>query len=164
MLRNKHVLAAMLITPVLAILGYFVVDFMVAEDPETAREGAHYKLADRSNCRYESGKCTLENGNFRLEVTIDRDDEGALWMRVDSAHPLEGLQAAWAEPGDENARPDALQPRNDNHTQWEGRLSAESLEGRQMQLAAKARGAYYLGEAGNEFVEYRTSFGEDFRR
>ncbi len=68
MLKNKHLVVAMLVAPVLAIMAWFAVDYFVAERPHAAREGAAYPLVARSNCRYESGSCDLDNNDFRLTL------------------------------------------------------------------------------------------------
>ena len=68
MFSNKHVLVAMLVAPVLAIMAWFAVDYFVAERPHAAEEGATYTLLAKSNCRYASGKCDLENADFELTI------------------------------------------------------------------------------------------------
>ena len=39
--KNKHVVVAMLVAPVLALIGYFSVDALVAEKPHAAQAGEH---------------------------------------------------------------------------------------------------------------------------
>ena len=51
MWKNKHVVVAMLVAPILAILAWFAVDSMVAERAHSAKPGASYKLVAKSNCR-----------------------------------------------------------------------------------------------------------------
>lgn len=55
LLTNKHVVIAMLVAPVLAVIAYFAVDASVSEPPKAAQPGQSYPLAVRSNCRYTSG-------------------------------------------------------------------------------------------------------------
>jgi NADH:ubiquinone oxidoreductase subunit 3 (subunit A) len=61
MFKNWHVIIAMIVAPILAVLAWFAVDYFVAERPHAAKEGAAYSLIAKSNCRYDSGQCDLEN-------------------------------------------------------------------------------------------------------
>ena len=38
-LKNKHVVTATLVAPLLALMAYFAIDFFVGEPPQAAREG-----------------------------------------------------------------------------------------------------------------------------
>jgi hypothetical protein len=53
--HNKHILAAVLVAPVLAILSYFGIGYLFGEKPQPALEGQSYRLAEKPNCRWESG-------------------------------------------------------------------------------------------------------------
>ena len=64
MFKNKHFIVALLIAPILAIIAYFGVDIAVSEKPHAAKKGQSYKLVSKSNCRYTSGLCDMENGEF----------------------------------------------------------------------------------------------------
>jgi len=68
MFTNKHVIIAMLVAPVLAIMAWFAVDYFIGERPHAAKEGAAYTLIAKSNCRYDSGQCDLENSDFKLNL------------------------------------------------------------------------------------------------
>lgn len=68
MWKNKHVVVAMLVAPVLAVLAWFGVDSMVAERAQVAQPGETYPLVARSNCRYDSGACDLANNDFKLTL------------------------------------------------------------------------------------------------
>ncbi|MGY0646152.1 MAG: hypothetical protein ACW7DN_16410, partial [Paraglaciecola chathamensis] len=62
MFKNKHIITALIVTPLLAIAGYFATDYIVSERPQQAQQGGQYQLAALPNCRYASGKCGLKNG------------------------------------------------------------------------------------------------------
>lgn len=68
MWKNKHVVIAMLVAPVLAVLAWYGVDAMVAERAKAAKPGDSYPLVARSNCRYDSGACDLVNNDFKLTL------------------------------------------------------------------------------------------------
>ena len=68
MFKNKHVVIAMLVAPVLSILAWLAVDYFISERPHVAESGATYALIAKSNCRYDSGQCDLENSDFSLSM------------------------------------------------------------------------------------------------
>jgi len=68
MWTNKHVIIAILVAPVLAIMAWFGVDYIVAEQAEPAQAGSMYALVAKSNCRYDSGQCELVNNDLKLTV------------------------------------------------------------------------------------------------
>ena len=64
--------AALLVSPILALMAYFAVDAMVSVPAQPARPGAVYPLRVMSDCRYASGTCTLQNGDVRVQLTLRR--------------------------------------------------------------------------------------------
>ena len=68
MFTNKHVVVAMLVAPILAILAWFAVDALVSERPHVAHEGGAYRLAAKPSCRYASGMCELENADLKISI------------------------------------------------------------------------------------------------
>ena len=68
MWTNKHVIVALLVAPILAILAWFGVDYLVAEQAQPAQEGTMYPLVARSNCRYDSGQCDLANSDIKMSI------------------------------------------------------------------------------------------------
>ena len=94
MWKNKHVVVAMIVAPILAILAWFAVGSMVGEKAQVAEPGAAYPLVVRSNCRWESGECDLANND--LQMTILPLELGAQYTRlaIDSEFPL--AQATFA--------------------------------------------------------------------
>ena len=94
MWKNKHVIVALIVAPILAILAWFGVGQIVGEKAQVAKPGAAYPLVARSNCRWESGECELHNNE--LEMTILPLELGAQYTRLslDSEFPL--AQATFA--------------------------------------------------------------------
>ena len=68
MWKNKHVVIAMLVAPILAVIAWYGVDSIVAERAKAAKPGDSYPLVARSNCRYDSGACDLVNNDFKLTL------------------------------------------------------------------------------------------------
>lgn len=89
MWNNKHVVAAMLVAPILAILAWFAVDALVAERPRSAEPGAAYPLVAKSNCRYGSGRCDLENADFEIALLPQRIGQTDMSIRLESRFPLQ---------------------------------------------------------------------------
>jgi hypothetical protein len=94
MWKNKHVVTAMIVAPILAVLAWFAVGAMVGEQADVAEPGAAYPLVARSNCRWASGECELANNE--LEMTILPLELGAQYTRLslDSEFPM--TQATFA--------------------------------------------------------------------
>ena len=94
MWKNKHVVVAMIVAPILAVLAWFAVGALVGEKAQVAEPGAAYPLVARSNCRWESGECELVNND--LEMTVLPLELGAQYTKLslDSEFPLE--QATFA--------------------------------------------------------------------
>ena len=67
--KNKHLVVAMLVAPILAILAWYAIDVLVGEKPRPAEEGQSYPLAEKPNCRYGSGACGLKNADFELQLS-----------------------------------------------------------------------------------------------
>ena len=67
--KNKHVLVALVVAPILAILAWFGTGYLVDEKVHTMKDGSLYTLNVKSNCRWTSGKCTLKNEDVEIEIT-----------------------------------------------------------------------------------------------
>lgn len=163
MLRNKHVIAALIITPILSVLGYFAVDFMVTEKPHAARPGGTYQLVARSSCRYASGHCVLANGEFKLDIAAQYRDDGKLLLSVTSAFPLEGSKVAVVASEELEGTPVDMQVQDETRQQWQVIVAAPAAEKGFLRLVAAANDSLYFGETSMQFTHYETSFGEDFR-
>lgn len=72
MWRNRHVVTALLVAPILALIAYFAVDAMLSPDAEALVAGSSYPLKEHSNCRRAGGQCTLSNNDLRLELIVRR--------------------------------------------------------------------------------------------
>jgi len=101
MWKNKHVVIAMIVAPILAVLAWFAVGAMVGEQADVSEPGAAYPLVARSNCRWASGECELANNE--LEMTILPLELGAQYTRLslDSEFPLTQATFALLSGGNE---------------------------------------------------------------
>lgn len=94
MWKNKHVIVAMIVAPILAILAWFAVGQIAGENAHVAKPGSAYPLVARSNCRWESGECELHNND--LEMTILPLELGAQYTRLSLDSELPLAQATFA--------------------------------------------------------------------
>lgn len=110
MWKNKHVITALIVAPILAILAWYAVGQIAGEKARVAEPGAAYPLVARSNCRWESGECELHNND--LEMTILPLELGAQYTKLSlhSEFPLTQATFALLSNGEEivaNAEHDA---------------------------------------------------------
>lgn len=147
MWKNKHVIIALLVAPVLALVAWFAIDRMVAEVPHAAVPGAVYELVARPSCRYPGGRCELVNGDFRLELKIDAD--GAL--SLGASHALDAVQVAIGGVASKFGPPRALVAVDAHGTAWRVPLDGVSAAG-SLRLLADAGGSQYYAETSLAFV------------
>lgn len=162
-LTNKHIVVAMLVAPVLAVLAYFGVDRMVSERPHEARPGASYKLVAMSKCRYQSGECTLKNGNFSVTLRPQSRGERLIKLSLESSFPLSSAKLAIAPSESDDYPPMDMNADSDDGTRWLIHASLPDAPSPQLRLVVSAAGATYFGQTGLAFSRYETSFERDFR-
>lgn len=115
---NKHVIASLIIAPILAVLAWFAVDDYVSEKPQSALAGQSYNLIAKSNCRWESGYCFLENEDLEIHITTNNQKYGQNSLMVRSQIPIDLLNFALvSEPGKDSS-PMAMKPINPDYTEW----------------------------------------------
>lgn len=149
MWKNKHVVIAVLVAPVLAIMAWFAVDRFVGERPAAAREGAAYSLIAKSNCRYASGQCDLANGNFLLTLVRQPDGRG---LMLAASHTLD---AAVAAMGDEQAGfgvERTLTPGTSAENDWQFIADRPIVATDTLRLAVTASGSTYYANVPLTFV------------
>ena len=162
-MNNKHIITALIVAPILALGGYFIADFFIAEQPQQARAGGQYQLLPLPNCRYASGLCGLKNGNFKVVITGAADRSGNVLLQLDSVFALDEAYIAVVNDSSDSAGPVAMEKFSDDARVW--RLSVSSVDPLQqyLRLAVTAQGAVYYAETAMPFLEYETSFKKDFR-
>ncbi len=164
MFKNKHIIAALIVTPILAIIAYFATDYFVGEKPHKAQPGASYELLEKPNCRYSSGHCGLKNADFEVDMTIQRLDEGFLNLSLKSAFPLEGVKLALVADPEEQSEPRDMKMQNNDPKDWIITLSQPKTQTSRIRLVLGSNGSMYYGDTDTAFMDYETSFEKDFRR
>lgn len=151
-LKNKHLMAASLVTPVLALLGYFAVNAWVGETPHKAEEGASYQLVEMPNCRYDSGYCGLKNGDFELKFSHQWRQGGNLLLTLKSAFPLEGVKLALVEDENDDQAPLNMKALGVEGTEWTIEVRPVNPESNRLRLVASSGGSLYFGDAALKFT------------
>ena len=151
MFKNKHVIIAMIVAPILSVLAWIAVGQLKGEQPQVAQPGQSYPLVEKSNCRYESGACDLENEDFKLRLTL-AEGVAAPQFVLSASHPLEGVVLAVAPP-EAGAQPAPMRAVDGQGLQW--RIALDRLPGPadRIRLVARASGASYFADASTTFLQ-----------
>lgn len=158
--RNKHVIIAMFVAPLLAVLSWYVVDDIVAEKPHSARSGQSYPLMAMSNCRYKSGQCTLKNGDIKLTLQASKRDNGATRYVMTSTLPVQGAMITLSR-AEESPHPVTMVPVDGEIPGWRADLAPVTADDAILRLAVNIDDSIYFAETGILFVDYETVFSQD---
>jgi hypothetical protein len=160
-LKDKHVVVAVLVAPVLAVLAWYALDTLVGEQPQPAVEGASYPLVETPKCRYSSGRCGLENGDFELTLTAAENLQGRLTLTMTSAFPLEGAGIALVEGEDDDATPTAMRPTSADGLSWSVDIDRPDPGRQRLRLAVSSDGTLYYGDVSTAFTESEATGGDN---
>ena len=145
MFKNWHVIIAMIVAPILAVLAWLAVDYFVAERPHAAKEGAAYSLIAKSNCRYDSGQCDLENSDFKVSIRPMSISSGSVQLELTSAFPLQSATLGVVNNG-VPARPAEMSPTTDESLHWTARIDRPKAETSTIRVAVTADGSTWYAE------------------
>lgn len=159
-LKNKHVVIAVAVAPVLAVLAWYASDMLVGEEPQAAEAGRSYQLVEKPNCRYASGACGMKNGDMELTLTVGEGDEYRISLVLVSAVPLEGVVAAWIEAGEKEGRPRDMLPISEDRRIWSFDMAMPDPEQDRLRLVASADEALYFGDVAFRFMADPESAGD----
>ena len=154
MRHNKHVVTAFIVAPILALISYFATDKVVSEKPSVAKEGAAYPLSVKPNCRYQSGLCTLENGDLTIHLEFLENGAGRAIFIAQSNLALEGLKVG-VEYSSESELDELnlfdLEPQSDDLTEWSLELAQQVNHESELKVVAKARQALFYASISGIF-------------
>ena len=150
--KNKHVIIATLMAPVLAVIAYFGVNYMVGERPHAAEAGQSYQLVEKSNCRYASGSCGLKNADFELTLHFELLAGDRMLLKMASVYPLDGVLVALAENETDDRPPVAMQAVDAQGLEWSFTIARPDAENHRLRLVASAAGAKYFGDVALKFT------------
>jgi hypothetical protein len=149
---NKHVVVALLVAPVLAIGAWYAVGLIGAETPQRAVPGQSYPLVAKSNCRYASGQCSLENGDIEFHITpVTSNDTLSLKITSNqsSGRVMLGLGQDINPPKPEEAPYDA------SNQSWHYTVNENQAE--KLFFVAEIRGSRYFAKLDTVFFERLSS-------
>ena len=155
--NNKHLTVAMLMAPILALMAYFGVNFMLGEEPQAAEPGNSYLLVEKPNCRYESGVCGLKNADFELTLNYEWIGVDRMLLKLASEHPLEGVLVALVEFEAEEEHPVEMLPAGPDGLSWSLEMARPDPENQRLHLVASAAGAFYLGDVATRFTLFEST-------
>ncbi|WP_425669284.1 hypothetical protein ACPSL3_00945 [Vibrio owensii] len=158
MFKNKHFIIALLIAPILSLIAYFGTDMALSEKPHAAKEGESYKLASKSNCRYTSGLCDMENGDFKVKFRSEKLTQDSLELSLHAAYPLEGVKVSIVDSQEQNAQPIDMAPADQAGQNWTITLPKPASAESWLRVAIQSEGTLYYGETQTAFVKYETLF------
>ncbi|HHF0508252.1 TPA: hypothetical protein ACPHTW_001761 [Vibrio antiquarius] len=160
MFKNKHLILALLIAPILSLIAYFGTDMALSEKPHAAQEGETYKLASKSNCRYTSGLCNMENGDFKVKFRSEQLTQNGLELSLNAAYPLEGVKVSIVNNEEKNAQPIDMKPADQAGKSWYITLPRPASAESWLRVVIQSGGTLYYGETQTAFVKYETLFTE----
>ncbi|MFM2621959.1 hypothetical protein [Vibrio owensii] len=158
MFKNKHFIIALLIAPILSLIAYFGTDMALSEKPHAAKEGESYKLASKSNCRYTSGLCDMENGDFKVKFRSEKLTQDSLELSLHAAYPLEGVKVSIVDSQEQNAQPIDMTPADQAGQNWTITLPKPASAESWLRVAIQSEGTLYYGETQTAFAKYETLF------
>ena len=136
----------MLVAPMLAIIGWFAVDYFVAERPHAAKPGASYPLVARPNCRRAGGHCDLVNEDFEVLLSVRQTDGLSDGFEIELISVLALQQAAVGVSHPDSKVPVVLLPVDDDRKSWRGRIERPVSADDKLRVAVVAAGSTYYAE------------------
>lgn len=146
-LGNRHVVVALLVAPLLALIAYFAVDRVVGERPHAARPDASYPLTARPDCRWASGRCTLKNEDVELVVAA-----AGAGLELTASIELRGVMYSLDRDGG-RAAPQPMERTGAGRWRAPSPSARELAELRLRLVAATPQGTRFYGETGLKFLE-----------
>jgi hypothetical protein len=146
MWTNKHVITALLVAPILAIIAWFGVDYIVAEKAQPAEPGTMYPLVARSNCRYDSGQCDLANRDFKLSIRPVKLEENEKILSLQPEFVLEQVKLALVVGGSEVVGIAAATQTPEGDTLWIINIPAHADPDAALRVAVTAQESIYFAE------------------
>lgn len=151
MFKSKHVVIAMLVAPVLSVMAWFAVDYFLSERPHAAKEGAAYSLIAKSNCRYDSGQCDIENSDFKINIRPMSITSDSVQLQLTSAFPLQSATLGVVNNGIPSP-PTEMNPTTDESLLWTTRIERPVADSTMIRVAVTADGSTWYAEIPTVFI------------
>jgi hypothetical protein len=160
MFKNKHLLVATLMAPILGLIGYFGINALVAEKPLVAEAGQSYLLVEKPNCRYASGICGLKNMDFELVLRYEQLENGRMLLKLESENPLDGVMLALAESGADEEPPVEMRPVGVDGLNWTLDVKQLDPNRHRLHVVASSNQTLYYGDAATKFTLTENTDGQ----
>lgn len=151
-LKNRHMMTAALVAPLLALMSYYAVDYFVGEKPFAAKAGQSYQLLEKPNCRYASGSCGLKNGEFELTLVPEWNDANRLRLTLHSEFPLDGVVIAAVVGGLNESSPKEMLSEGERGKTWTLELRDPDLEHDRLRIVAASNQSLWYGDVALKFA------------
>lgn len=149
MFTNKHVIVALLVAPVLSIIAWFAVGSLTEEKAMPAQPGEAYPLVEKSNCRYSSGVCELENQDIQL--TLKLDESRGLALELIASHRLDAALMSISNPH-RDPGPRAMRSGDTEGVRWLFPITHRPSEDERIRLVISVAGSAYFADASTVFL------------
>ncbi|WOJ96180.1 hypothetical protein R0137_13125 [Congregibacter brevis] len=150
MFTNKHVVVALLVAPVLSIMAWFAVGTLTGEQAAPAKPGVAYPLVEKSNCRYASGICDLENQDVKLTLALD--ESVGLSLQLTASHAVEAVLMSVSHPqSDPGPRP--MQAADEKGLEWRFPLSNVPQATERIRVVISIEDSTYFADASTLFLQ-----------
>ena len=159
LLKNRHIIVAMLVAPVLALVAWFGADYLIGERPQPAVAGQNYPLVELPGCRYAGGDCGLKNADFELHVALLPAAPGMVTLQVDAAFPLDGVVVALVSPDGVEREPRPMRRAEPGGLSWTVEMQRPRAGRERLRIAASAAGSQYFGEVATRFAQAKDADG-----
>jgi hypothetical protein len=150
--KNKHLLVATLMAPVLGLVSYFGINTLLSESPQVAEAGQSYILVEKSNCRYSSGLCGLKNVDFELELSFERLAGDRLLLKLTSEHTLDGVMMARLVNEDDENPPKPMRSTGPDGLNWAMEIRNPDPQNQRLHLVASSNEVFYIGDVALKFT------------
>lgn len=157
MWKNKHVVVAMLVAPLLAIFAWYGVDAIVAERAQSAKPGELYPLVARSNCRYESGQCELTNNEFKLLIRAVEAQPGNTVLALESEFPLVNARLSLVSGDNEVLATATPGSPSEMPAQWIVTIASSATPPAILRVAVTVQQSVYFAEVPVIFLQQKTT-------
>lgn len=147
---RRHVLIALVLLPLLMLSGWWAGEQFLGQQASPAQRGGVYPLAEKSNCRYSSGRCVLENVDFSILLTYALRADGH-FLLARASHPLQDILLTVGEG-------DALKPRpmisqDATSRNWYLSLVAAPDPAARIRLVARSADVIWYGDVATQFIK-----------
>lgn len=151
-LKNKHMVLASVMAPILGLAAYFAVDAVVREKPQAAKAGQSYNLLEKPNCRRAGGTCGLKNGDFELELGFEILGNDQLLLKLSSLHVLDRVMLAVVENETDEKPPVEMHRAGEDGLSWNLEIARPDPGLHRLRLVATSNQSFYFGDAAMKFT------------